>query len=111
MRKIILATLMLGFTLPVMADILLSPEEEMQLKQRYEAGRAKCPKDKPLFDGTGCYSCNELKNLHGKHEARDCEKICPNRYSHYECGPACILKNPPSEDYEYVRCQGWVKKQ
>ena len=111
MKKIILAFLVFELSLPVMADILLSPTEEAQLKQEYEEGQLKCPKDKPLYDGTNCYSCDEPKNLVGKYLAGECEKLCPNRYKRYECGTRCILKNPPDKNYNYIRCQGWIKEE
>lgn len=100
---------MLLWIMPSLADVLLSPSEEVQSRKKYEKGLSKCPKDKPLYDGENCYSCDEPKSLHGGRGMK-CSEICPNRYSRYECGPSCILKNPPTENYAYVQCQGWIKK-
>ena len=110
MKKMILCLLMVFGTIPAMADILLSPGEEARARREYERGLARCPKDKPLYDGEKCYSCDELKTLVGRGIVENCERVCPNRHVWYECGPSCILKNQPSSDYTYVQCEGWIKK-
>ena len=109
MKKIICFILLVCCTTPVFADILRSPEEEAAAKRRIEAAERKCPKDKPLFSGEGCYSCNALETI-GSSRYSKCTEVCPNRVARYECGPACILKQAPSPDYIYVQCQGWVKR-
>ena len=78
-------------SLPVWADILLSPEKEAAAKQHMEQGQKNCPTDKPLFDGEECHSCDEQNIIRTGRYGR-CSEICPNREGTYLCGPACILK-------------------
>ena len=107
-NEFIMSILILSSVTPVWADIMLSPEQESRLQQEYEAGRQKCPKDKPLFDGEECFSCDEPMTIAGN-KYINCD-VCPNRESKYECGPSGILKDAPEPGYKYVRCEGWVKK-
>ena len=109
MKKIILSLLVLFFATTAVADILLSPDEEARAKRQYEKGLARCPKDKPLYNGEKCYSCDELQSVLIAGYMK-CSEICPNRHSRYECMPRCILNNPPDNSYTYAECQGWVKK-
>jgi len=91
MNKLFVLTLISVLTVPVWADILLSPEEEVILKQRMEEGQKNCPTDKPLFDGEECHACDEPEIIRGGRYVK-CSEICPNREGTYLCGPACILK-------------------
>lgn len=109
MQKTILTLLVLFLTNSVTADILLPKHEEDRLKRQYEQGLARCPKDKPLYDGEKCHSCDELINVNIAGFMK-CSEICPNRRSAYECGSACILKNPPSNKYTHINCHGWIEK-
>lgn len=107
-RIIFFISLFLSFS--VWADILLSPKESFVSSVSYKLGSMKCFGKTPLYDGENCYSCNEPKTL-ASGNGMKCEEICPNRYSTYECGPSCVLRNPPNDSYEYVECKGWVKKE
>ena len=131
MKKIFFVVLALCYVIPAWADVLLpwqrieSEEFSKQWKIKYEKGQKECPADKPLYrmDNTKngiigeCFSCDELMNLN---MVRECEKICHNRKSSSEdCTYSrrfkgfvhlCILQDAPGPDYEYVKCEGWVKK-
>ena len=110
MKKIIICLLLLMIAIPSFADILLSPEEDAKARRYMEEGRKKCPKNKPLFDGSECWSCDEPWNIHGGKYDK-CSEICPNRISEYECGTTCKLKESPGTDYHYVRCRGWERNE
>lgn len=109
MKGITLSLSILCFVSFAAADIVLPPAEKERAMRQYEQGLARCPKDKPLYDGEKCHSCDELENIN-KASFMKCEEICPNRRGTYECGSACVLKNPPSSDYTHVQCQGWIEK-
>lgn len=109
MKRLFLGILILFFFVPAWADLLLPQQQKERMKKVYEEGLAKCPADKPLYNGEKCYSCDELKSITVS-SVMKCSEICPNRFVRYECMPRCILKNPPNENYTYVECEGWILK-
>ena len=101
--KIINRCLIILVSIAILWDISYLPEVQGIM---YSIKSNMCPKNKPLFNGEKCFSCDEPMTIVG---ITNCE-VCPNRESWYECGPSCILKNSPGPEYMYVQCDGWIKK-
>jgi len=93
---------------PILLALLLDVSDFLKIGNAIKEIKYQimCGRDKPLFDGRNCYSCDNPEHVIGRDV--NCE-VCSNRESTYECGTSCILKNAPGPNYRYKKCRGWVQ--
>ena len=103
MKKLVVCISLLIMASSVQADVLLPPEAARSFM---EEAQRNCPKDKPIFDGRECHSCDEPGVISYRYQyGAKCSEVCSNRES---IRLNCVLKNAPGPDYFQDDIGNWI---